>query len=105
MESEKDSKNFTKETILQDIIHILEDMTSDWDMDMDINEPIGSETKLIAGLGFESVDVVQFTVAIEECFKRRDLPVEELLMIDGVYVDEIKVEDVVSFLSQHLNDQ
>ena len=45
----------------------------------------------IGDLGFESIDIVQFVVALEENFKRRDMPFEKLLMIDGRYVDELSV--------------
>jgi acyl carrier protein len=95
-------ENFSKETILKDIIGILENMTSDWDMDFD--GPMGADTKLIADLYFESIDVVQFIVAIEEHFRRRGLPYEKFLMVDGRYVDEITVDDTVNFLYQHYNE-
>jgi acyl carrier protein len=91
----------SKEAIFKNIVQILEDMTYDWDMDF--NGPIGSDTRIIADLEFESVDVVQFIVAIEERFQSRGLPFEELLMVDGRYVDEIQVGDTVDFLVHHLN--
>jgi acyl carrier protein len=87
--------------ILEDIRRILQEMTSDWDMDFEGD--IGPDTKLIGDLAFESIDVVQFIVAIEERFKRRGLPFEEFLMKDGRYVDEIWVKDAVNFLYRHLN--
>ena len=102
MKSETTSSQLTRETILQNIIQILENMTSDWDIEF--TGPIGPDTKLIADLAFESIDVVQFIVAIEERFQRRGLPFEELLMVDGRYVDEIKVGGTVDFLVPHLNN-
>jgi acyl carrier protein len=101
MEKRNPENFLNKETILQALIHILEDMTSDWDMEF--NNPIGLETCLISDLELESIDVVQFVVAIEERFKRRGLPFEELLMTDGRYVDEIKLKDAADFLFIHLN--
>ena len=92
-----------KEMILRDLIRILEDMTSDWDMEF--GGAIGPDTGLIADLAFESIDVVQFVVAIEERFRRRGLPFEEFLMVDGRYVDEIKVGDAADFLYRYLNHQ
>jgi acyl carrier protein len=88
-------------TILQDVVGILEDMTSDWDLEF--SGGIGPNTHLIADLAFESIDMVQFIVALEEQFMRRDLPVETLLMADGRYVDDLQVAQVVDFLSKHLN--
>ena len=89
-----------REEILDNLVRILEDMTADWDMDLD--DPIGEATRLMADLEFESIDVVQFIVAIEERFQRRGMPFEELLMEDGRYVDEITVKDTVDFLDRHL---
>ncbi|MCU0289998.1 MAG: acyl carrier protein, partial [Acidobacteria bacterium] len=77
------------------------DTCRDWDMDFEGD--ISPDTKLIGDLAFESIDVVQFIVAIEERFKRRGLPFEEFLMKDGRYVDEIWVKDAVNFLYRHLN--
>lgn len=94
---------FSEQTILTNITEILQDMTADWDTDF--SGPIGPETKLVDDLGFESIDIVQFIVAIEERFKRRGLPWEEILMSDGRYVDEIKVGDTAALLFPHLNNE
>ncbi len=90
-----------KDRILFDLVEILKDMTSDWDNE--ITGPIGSETRLIRDLYFESIDVVQLVVAIQEHYHRHNLPFEELLMSDGRYVDELIVSDAVDFLHRHLN--
>lgn len=96
------SDKFSKDGILNDLIALLKDMTLDWDLEFD--GEIGSHSRLIADFAFESVDVVQFVVAIEEQFKCRGLPWEEFLMEDGRYVDEIKVGDTVDFLCEKLNN-
>lgn len=80
-------------------VAIINDMTSDWDTGFEGG--VGPETRLIADLGFESIDVVQLVVAIEERFQRRDLPFEELLMEDGRYVDELRVGAIADFLAKH----
>jgi acyl carrier protein len=94
------SNTYSRETVFQDMVAILKDMTSDWDMDYEGS--IQPETRLIADLGFESIDVVQLIVAIEEHFQRRDLPFVELVMHDGRYVEELEVGNIVSFLAKHL---
>ncbi len=86
--------------ILDILVAILDDMIADWDTDMD--EPMGSQTRLIADLGFESIDVVQFITAIEEHYRCRTIPFEQLVMQDGRYVDEITVGNTVTFLQKHL---
>jgi acyl carrier protein len=90
----------SKEALLHDVIRILEDITSDWDLEF--SGGINHDTRLIADLAFESIDVVEFVVAIEGQFMRRDLPFEKLLMVDGRYVDDLHVAEVVDFLHEHL---
>lgn len=89
-----------KESILKRMVGILEEMTSDWDTDLE--SPMSADTKLVSELGFESIDVVQLIVEIEESFKCRDLPFEDLLMADGRYVDELAIGNAVDFLHSHL---
>jgi acyl carrier protein len=86
--------------ILQGVLRILQHMTSDWDLDL--AGGIGPSSLLVADLGFESLDIVQLIVAIQETFHRRDLPFEQLLMVDGRYVDDLEVAQVVDFLVAHL---
>lgn len=95
------SATLSKEEILSSVVEILKDMTSDWEMEF--SGPISAETNLIGDLEFESIDVVQFIVAIEEKFKQRQLPFEKLLMQHGRYVDELPVRAAVDFLHTHLN--
>ena len=88
------------EAIQADMVQILTDMTADWDLGF--TGGIGPGTRLIGDLAFESIDVVQLVVAIEEKFGRRDLPFEALLMVDGRYVDDLRVAQVVDFLHEQL---
>jgi acyl carrier protein len=90
-----------RERIFQDLSQILQNMTSDWDMGY--AGRIDEETLLIADLGFESIDVVQLVVAIEEHYQRRDLPFGDLLMEDGRYVTDLRVGAAVDFLVRFLN--
>ncbi len=88
------------EAIQVKVITVLQDMIADWDLD-DVNE-IDAETKLMEDLAFESLDVVQFVVALEKEFERKNLPFQNLFMHDGDYVDEIKVKEVVEFLNKNI---
>lgn len=92
---------YSKEQIGNDVIEIIKDMTQDWDLDF--SGGIDLNTKLVGDLAFESIDIVQFIVAMEEKFQSRGLPWEEVLMTDGRYVDEILVDDAVRLLHLHLN--
>ena len=86
--------------IVERVASILRDMTSDWDLGSE--QPIGRETKLMADLAFESIDIVQLIVAIEEHFGKRNLPFDRLLMADGRYVDDLAVGQIANFLETHL---
>ena len=82
---------------------MLQDMNADWDTDF--SSPIGPDTRLVDDLGFESIDMVQFIVAIEERFQRRGLPWEKIIMNNGRYVDDINIGDLNARLFPPLNKQ
>lgn len=86
----------SKEAIQGKVVEILQDMVQDWDLDF--AEPIGSQTRIVEDLGFESVDLMQLMVAVEKAFSIRGLPYDEVLMEDGGYVTEITVGQLVDFL-------
>ena len=83
------------------VISALTEMTEDWDLDS--AEGIGPDTGLIRDLEFESIDIVQLAVALEQAFGQKGLPFEQLFMRDGDYVDEIRVSEVVDFMARQLN--
>jgi acyl carrier protein len=103
LSSEKTQAKWTETAIRRGIVELLKDIIEDWDTEFE--GPIGPDTRLVADLGFESIDIVQFIVAVEERFSCKGLPYEELLMADGRYVDEVKVGDAISFLHQYLNNR
>jgi acyl carrier protein len=95
-----DENSVSQKEIQKGLIEVLESMVIGWDLDL--VEPIGPNTKIIEDLGFESIDLVQLVVGIEEKFQRRGLPYEEVLMKNGAYVTEINLSDLVSFLCRHI---
>jgi len=90
-----------KSEIEQKIISVLNDMTTDWELDSDAG--IGPETGLMNDLEFESIDVVQFAVGLEQAFDQKGMPFEQLFMLDGDYVDEIKVSQVTDFVAANIS--
>lgn len=94
------SQTYTNAEIDKRLIAIVDDFLIDFDEDFD--EAVTRETKLLGDLGFESIDVIQLVVAIEEDFGTRGLGFEDLLMVDGRYVDDLSVGQVSDFLSQRL---
>jgi len=91
-----------KQQIEAKVISALKDMTEDWDLDS--ADGIGPTTGLINELEFESIDIVQLAVALEQTFGQKGLPFEQLFMRDGDYVDEIRVSEVVDFMAKQLNE-
>jgi len=92
---------FGNDQVTSELVAILENLTGDWETGF--SGEIGSNTKLIADLGFESIDVVHLVVALEEHFRRNDLPFESLLMEEGRYVQDLQVGEVANFLRQHIS--
>jgi acyl carrier protein len=88
----------TDSQVQSDIVSILKDMTQEWELDLN---DISLETHLVEDLGFGSIDIIQLVVAIEEHFKQK-LGFNELLMNDGQYVDDLSIEELVSFISRKL---
>ncbi len=86
--------------LLATVIEALEAMTVDWDLELE--DGINKETRLIEDLAFESIDVVQLVVALEQRLNRKNIPFEHLFMEDGDYVDDILVSDIVDFLNKEL---
>lgn len=79
---------------------LLDDFTQDWDKDLD--EGYSRDTKLLADLGFESIDIIQFIVAIEEDFGLHKTPFDKLLMKDGRYVDDLTLGQLADFLTAYV---
>lgn len=86
--------------IVQKLIALLDDFTQDWDTEPDAG--ITAETRLLADLSFESVDIIQLTVAIEEDFGLHRTPFDKLLMKDGRYVDDLSIGQIARFLTDYV---
>ena len=100
MNTEATPPSFTRAELERDLLAILTDMTADWDLSF--TGGVQPDTRLMADLAFESIDGVQLVVAIEAHVKRRHLHFEHLLMVDGRYVQELQVREIVDFLDKQL---
>ncbi len=81
----------------QKLITLLEDFTQDWDHDY--RGSMGRDTRLFADLAFESIDIIQLVVAIQEEVLRAKAPFEKLLMREGRYVDDLSIGQIADFLA------
>jgi acyl carrier protein len=88
------------DAVEQTVLDVVKDMTSDWDLPL--LSPLGRSTRLIADLAFESIDVVQLVVSLEEAFHKRSIPFDKLLMVEGRYVEDLSIGEVVDFLRGHV---
>ena len=86
----------TPDQLVPKLTAILKDFTQDWDNEFE--GAMTRDTKLLADLGFESIDIIQLVVAIEEDIGRRKLPFDKLLMKDGRYVDDLSIGQIADFL-------
>src|SRR6476661_604824 len=83
-----------------DVIEIVSELTTDWETGL--SGPPGAETRIVADLGFESIDVVYLVTAIEDRYGRQDLPFEQMLMVEGRFVDDLTVAQIAAFLRRNI---
>ena len=86
----------SKETYIANLITLIADFTQDWDNEFD--GELSGDSKLLEDLGFESIDIVQLVVAIEEDITKKKVPFDKLLMKDGRYVDDLSIGQIADFL-------
>lgn len=91
----------TPDAIAARLIALLDDFTQDWDHEFE-GTMMGRDTRLFADLGFESIDIIQLAVAIEEDITHRKLPFDQLLMKDGRYVDDLSIGRIADFIAARL---
>lgn len=82
------------------LIALLQDFTQDWDSGFEGEMTRG--TKLLADLGFESIDIIQLVVAIQEDIARRKLSFDQLLMRNGRYVDDLSIGEIADYLAANV---
>lgn len=88
---------FPAEHYLPLLIALLEDFTQDWDHSFE--GMMNADTRLLADLGFESIDIIQLVVAIQEEVIRKKLSFDKLLMKDGRYVDDLSIGQIADYLA------
>ena len=90
----------TRADVEEAVVGVVNNTIQDWDVDLPGG--VTSQTLLMHDLAFESIDVVQFAVAIEQAAGRKGLPFEKLFMKDGDYVDDVSLNQVIEFLCGEL---
>ena len=90
---------WTRDKVAEAVLEIVKETTQDFESEF--GGDITIDTHLGTDLGFESVDMVEMFVGIEQKFERRDLPVQKLIGEKKQYYD-FTVKDIVDFLCQAL---
>jgi acyl carrier protein len=85
-----------REAMLTRVIEAAATLTRDWDRAF--ASPIAADTRLIADLGCQSLDIVVLTAQLSRDLDRRDIPFERLLMAGGKPVGDISVRMMADFL-------
>jgi acyl carrier protein len=80
-----------RSAILATVIATFQELIRDWE----IEEPIGSDTRVVADLGFESIDLIQMVAALEQAFRPRRVSFVDMLVANGRYVDDLSVDKIV----------
>ena len=90
---------FAEDPTEQTVCAIVADLVQDWGLDLE--RPIGPHSMLVADLDFASVDIIQLCVALEQSYERK-LGFQDLLMRDGSYVSDLKLEQVAAHVESRL---
>jgi acyl carrier protein len=88
----------TQSDIADRLRRTLAEFVEDWGLDAEIT----GETSLVEDLEFDSIDVIQFVVAMEGAFQSRNIGFQNLLMQEGRYVDDLTVAQIEAFLASRL---
>lgn len=95
---EEISDNYNSSSTLAAVIATIESIVQDWDLD----QPVNADTRLVADLGFESIDLIQMAAALEQEFGRPNFSFADLLIVDGRYVDDLTVGRIAEALDARI---
>ena len=85
------------DSIQSAVAKIIEEMADE--LELDLGDAIDPNTRLIADLGFASVDFIHLFVELESHFQCK-MGFHELIMPDGKYVDDLAVSGLVAFIQR-----
>jgi len=85
-----------REQILAAVIDAAIQLTQDWDRCL--SPPICAQTRLVADLGCQSLDIIVLTAQLSRQLNRNDIPFERLLLADGKPVPDVSLQAMASFL-------
>jgi acyl carrier protein len=87
----------TQAEVLDYVLNTVQGLCQDWDY----ADPVGPESMLFTGLGFESLDAVVLCTAIQEHYQTA-MPFPELLAEIGQQQRDLSIAELAEFTYQHL---
>ena len=87
----------SRQEILDYLLQKMGELTQDWDYP----DPVGPESLLFTGLGFESLDAVVLCTAIQEHYQT-PMPFAELLAEIGQQQRDLSINELADFVNTHL---
>ncbi|MFN8205146.1 MAG: hypothetical protein U0S48_21515 [Solirubrobacteraceae bacterium] len=94
--------NVDRGTALTEVLSVTEHIVSDWDLERP--EPLGPDTRLVADLDFDSIDLVCLFVTLEQHHAGVAFRFEDLVMADGEYVDDLTLAQVAGHVADRLRE-
>jgi acyl carrier protein len=85
------------------VLSVTEHIVSDWDLDLP--GPLGPETRLVADLDFDSIDLVCLFVSLEQHHEGVAFGFEQLVVVDGEYVEDLTLDEVAGHVAARLRER
>lgn len=84
------------------VLEILREFAEEWGLD---DLEVGPETALKADMSFESTDIMQLFMGVQEAFPGLQIPFQNLVIKDGSFVDDLTARDVIAFVNAQVAGQ
>lgn len=94
--------NLKKNTPIDTVTAVAADLTQDWGLDS--GTKFAPETLVAGDLGFTSIDIIQFCVALDQSYETR-FGFQDLLMKDGSYIGDVSLGQFADFIGSRLQAQ
>ncbi|MFO1506726.1 MAG: hypothetical protein U1F23_06560 [Lysobacterales bacterium] len=94
--------NLRKDSPLGTVAAVAADLTQDWGLDP--GTQFAPETLVAGDLGFTSIDIIQFCVALDQSYGTR-FGFQDLLMKDGSYIGDVSLGQFADFIASRLDAQ
>jgi hypothetical protein len=91
---------YDKETIQNDLISMITEKISD--RGEEYSAPITGATRLVADLGFPSLDIAILLGDINHFYHQRNIPFARLFLSSGAPVKDIQISTLADFLHRYL---